>query len=67
MQMIPVNSSDLASVGYLGSTLRIQFHKGGMYEYDNVPYQVYAGLMNAASKGHYFHTHIKGLYPYRRI
>ncbi len=67
MQMIPVNSSNLASVGYFSSTLRIQFHNGGMYEYDNVPYQVYVELMNAASKGHYFHTHIKGFYPYRRI
>lgn len=49
MNMIPVNSSNLSAVGYDGSTLRIQFHSGGLYDYSGVPESVYIGLMNAAS------------------
>ena len=69
MQMIPVSSSNLDSVGYdsLTGKLYIRFNSGGLYEYDKVPYSVYEGLMHAASHGRYFHAHIKGIYAYRRI
>lgn len=67
MQMIPVSSSDLAAVGYAGTTLWISFHSGGLYEYSGVPQSVYESLMNAPSKGKYFHAYIKRSYPYRRI
>lgn len=65
MQMIPVSSSDLAAVGYAGTTLWISFHSGGLYEYSGVPQSVYESLMNAPSNGKYFHAHIKRSYPYR--
>ena len=67
MQMIPVSSSDLAAVGYAGTTLWITFHSGGTYEYSGVPQSVYEALMNAGSKGKYFHAYIKRSYPYRKI
>nr|DAH96251.1 MAG TPA: KTSC domain [Caudoviricetes sp.] len=67
MQMIPVASSNLAAVGYADNTLWISFHSGGIYEYSNVPQSVYESLMNAPSKGKYFHAYIKRSYPYRRI
>ena len=69
MQHTPVTSSDIRSVGYdLGSqTLEILFNSGGLYQYYGVPQQVYAGLMQAASHGRYFHAFIKDLYRYRRI
>lgn len=67
MEMIPVASSDLAAVGYAGTTLCIAFHSGGVYEYSGVPQSVYEALMNAGSKGKYFHAYIKRAYPYRRI
>lgn len=69
MKMIPVDSSDLASVGYdFGSrTLFVSFLKGGTYSYSGVPESVYRGLMNAPSKGKYFAANIKKSYPYRRI
>lgn len=67
MNMIPVNSSNLSAVGYDGSTLRIQFHSGGLYDYAGVPESVYIGLMNAASKGNYHAAHIKNVYPYRKL
>ncbi len=45
MNMIPVSSSDIASIGYDGSTLHILFNSGGLYAYYNVPESVYNGLM----------------------
>ena len=67
MNMIPVNSSNLSAVGYDGSTLRISFHSGGVYDYYNVPASVYEDLMNAPSKGKYHAAYIKGYYRYARV
>ena len=67
MQMISVTSTDIASVGYSGSTLHIRFNSGGLYAYYNVPADIYNGLMSAGSKGRYFHANIKGRYGDTRI
>lgn len=64
MQMIPVSSSNLASIGYENGVLYITFHHGGTYWYRGVPESVYHGLMNASSHGKYFHAFIKNVYPY---
>lgn len=70
MERIIVESSDLASVGYdsVTTTLEIEFHSGGIYQYSGVPQDVHQGLMNAASKGSYFHQNIKNAgYPYTKV
>jgi len=70
MEMEPVSSTDLAAVGYDPDTaiLRVEFLKGGLYEYQGVPVDVHEGLMNAGSKGQYFNQFIKkGGYPYSKI
>ncbi len=67
MHMIPVSSTDISSIGYEGTTLHIRFHSGGLYAYYNVPSRVYSGLMNASSKGRYFHANIKGRYGDTKI
>ena len=67
MQMIPVASSDLASVGYENRTLYIAFNSGGVYAYAGVSESVYRQLLAAPSKGKFFHAYIKGVYPYQRI
>lgn len=69
MIMTPVSSSNLESVGYDPSTetLRIKFLKSGLYEYYNVPQDIYDGLMAASSKGKYFHNNIKDKYPYTKL
>lgn len=70
MERIPVESSNLASVGYDSDslTLEIEFNSGGIYQYFTVPQDVYHGLMSAGSKGSYFHQNIKlAGYPYQRI
>lgn len=57
----PVSSSNLRSVGYdeASSTLEIEFHSGGIYQYDSVPICIYDGLMAPGSKGRFFEAHIK--------
>jgi hypothetical protein len=70
MEMIPVTSSNLASVGYEyeTATLRIQFLNGGMYDYQGVSSDVYEGFLAAGSKGQYFDQFIKkGGYPYTKL
>jgi hypothetical protein len=69
MNRVPVSSSDLRSVGYDETTklLEIEFHGGRIYQYYGVPRAVYEGLMQAASHGKYFHTHVKNAYPYQRV
>jgi len=70
MQRTPVSSSNLASVGYdpVTATLAVEFHHGGIYEYDNVSANLHAGLMAAASHGTYFDQHIKkGGFKYRKV
>lgn len=70
MERIPVQSSNLVSVGYdrESNTLEIEFHNGRIYQYYGVGYDVYESLMNAGSKGSYFNQNIKNAgYPYVKI
>lgn len=69
MNRQPVASSSLLSVGYDkdANTLEIEFRSDGIYQYFNVPEDVYSGLLNAPSKGTYFHERIRGRYQYKRI
>lgn len=68
MEMIPVSSSNLESVGYDAETktLRIKFHNG-LYEYYNVPESIYIGLLNSGSKGRYHAAYIKNSYSYQEL
>jgi hypothetical protein len=65
--MIPVSSSNIASIGYENGTLYVAFNRGGLYAYSGVPVSIYHGLMSASSHGSYLASHVKGIYPYRRI
>ena len=70
MERFPVESSNLASVGYNpeSAVLEIEFKSGGIYKYSGVPQFVYDGLMNTASKGKYFYQYIENSgYPYSKI
>lgn len=60
----PVMSSNLVSVGYdpQSKTLEIEFKQGRVYQYLGVPVYIFRGLMQASSKGEYFHAHIKERY-----
>jgi hypothetical protein len=49
-------------VGYDGHTLNSKFHRGKVYDHPGVPYSVYAGLMQAASKDGFYNRYIRGRY-----
>jgi hypothetical protein len=65
MQRQPISSSNLKTVGYDANTqtLEIEFHQGGVYQYDDVPENVYRGLLEAESAGTYFYREIRDNYP----
>ena len=67
MQMTPVVSSNIHSIGYENSTLYVRFHSGSLYAYYHVPESIYIGLMNAPSHGHFLHKHVKGHFSYKRL
>lgn len=67
MNMIPVVSSNISSIGYEDGILYVAFHRGGLYAYSGVPESVHRGLMAAPSHGSYLAAYIKDVYPYRKI
>jgi len=70
MERIPVDSTNIASVGYdvRASTLEIEFRNGTIYQYYGVPENEYSGLMSASSKGSYLNQHIKKAgYSYTQV
>jgi hypothetical protein len=70
MDRTPVQSSNLASVGYDAdsATLEVEFHHGGVYQYFGVPLDTYNSLMLAGSKGSYFDQAVKKAgYPCSKI
>ncbi|MBR2131915.1 MAG: KTSC domain-containing protein [Oscillospiraceae bacterium] len=67
MQMIPVASSNISSIGYENGTLYVAFNRGGLYAYLNVPENIYHALMSASSHGEYLARYVKGVYPYQKI
>ena len=69
MERIPVTSSNIASIGFDedSSTLEIEFHSGAVYQYFDVPFAVYDGLIEAGSQGQYLAQHIKGQYRYVKV
>ena len=69
MNRIPVQSSNIKSVGYdeTNKILEIEFHSGGIYQYLTVENEIHAKLMKAASKGIFFHSFIKDKYPTKKL
>lgn len=72
MIMNPVNSRDLKAVGYdvNHQLLKVEFKKGGVYQYQNVPQVIYQQLMSAPSKGTFFTATIRNnplLYPFQKV
>ncbi len=69
MKRKPVNSSNLASVGYEeeNEILEIEFNHGGVYQYLDVPKEEYEALMDADSLGSYFFHNIRDGYEYSKF
>ena len=68
MERQEVDSSNIDAVGYdeTTQTLEIEF-RNGVYQYEDVPEDVYEDLMGAVSIGGFFHECIRDVYPCSRI
>jgi len=66
--LVPVESSMVHAVGYDPRTSRLEvvFTSGRTYCYEDVPPEVFQGLLEAESKGRYMRAYIIDVYPYRR-
>lgn len=69
MKRTPVNSSNIAAIGYSKKRqiLEIEFISGEVYQYLGVPENIHEGLMGASSRGHYLHYQIKGIYQFNKV
>lgn len=54
-----VESSNIKSIGYEDETLEVEFLNGSIYQYYNVPQDLFDGIMNADSHGKYLNEYIK--------
>jgi KTSC domain len=62
-------SSVVAGIKYdkCSRTLRIIYVSGMMYDYKNVPEQIYTAMKTAFSKGTFLNKYIKGRYEFEKI
>jgi uncharacterized protein len=64
-----VPSSNVRSIGYdpVSLTLEVEFQNSFVYQYYNVPSNVYDALMAAGSKGQFINSQIKNMYAFSRV
>lgn len=70
MQRESVSSSNLASIGYDANNeiLEVEFLKSGdVYQYFDVPANVFNELMNAPSHGVFFSANIRNDYEFQKL
>ena len=65
-----VSSSNIASIGYdpMRMILEVEFLNGSIYQYYDVPEELYIGLMAASSHGKFLNEYIKKCgYRFERV
>ena len=64
-----IQSSNVKKTEYDTETkkLVVEFNNGSLYEYDEVPHQVYTQFRMAQSQGNFFNTNISKTYPYKKL
>lgn len=72
IKLYEIDSSNISAIGYDDEQMKlyVEFLSGELYEYMNVPIDVWNGLKNAESRGSFLHFFIKineSAYPYRKI
>lgn len=69
MQRLPVDSSDLVSIGYDAKerVLEIEFKENRIYQYLDVEPEVYERFMRTDSYGEFFFAQINKHYRYKRV
>lgn len=68
-EMHPVNSSNIAAVGYDSGNQMVYVHflNGSTYTYKGVLEHEFENLRSAASVGSYLNRNYKNVYPYERV
>ncbi len=68
MELVQVESSMISAVAYddAARDLLVIFNTGQTYVYNDVPREVYDGLLKADSKGSYMKDFVIDMFPYRR-
>lgn len=69
MDRLLVHSSNIVSVGYdaAAQTLEVEFQSGNVYQYLDVPEDMYQNFMTAESKGEFFHDNILKEFDYQEV
>lgn len=64
MDRIPVESSNVAEVGYDEDSMimEVAFLSGGVYQYLGVPKHIHNMMMAAPSKGRFLHEQVKNVF-----
>jgi hypothetical protein len=59
----------MTSAGYdpTSCVLEIEFVKGAVYQYADVPFDVFQQMLGAPSQGQFFHTRIRGAFACHRV
>ncbi len=69
MERQAVSSSNIAAIGYdeNSATLEVEFNNGAVYQYFDVPAQVFNEFVASDSVGAYLAKHIKGHFRSSRV
>lgn len=69
MYRTPVNSSNIRSIGYdpQMATLEVEFTSGDVYQYFNVPENLYRQFLDTSSHGQFLNDHIRYNYRYQKV
>lgn len=66
MEKQEVESSVISAVGHT-RVLEIEFESGRLYQYFDVPEDIYLAMLESESKGKYFNQNIRNKFPYQEI
>ena len=67
MSWVSVDSSNIDKIKHENNNLYVLFSNGSIYEYIDVPHNIYQNMLTSQSKGKYLHQYIKGIYQYSKL
>jgi len=67
MELTPVQSSNIAAIGYKDEVLTVRFNNGATYTYDGVNETLGKEIFEAESVGKYFNSFIRSSFKGVRV
>jgi hypothetical protein len=66
---VDINSTNIKSATYdtESQVLTVNFNNGGIYEYQSVPWELFAKFRMSDSQGKFLNQHVKGKYSHTKI